>query len=143
MIWDALYIAKWNIVVQIVPFPELFYTLLWNPFKHQTTPLIIEVPLWLLEVWVRGLYNSWWFCVHKLSMFIYLSMLGIKKNDSKKYRPKFKRRLCTHLSNYTSWKRFIRLKWILKICLQYCILGLTTIHCRSLPLMSNQVKLGA
>ena len=30
--------------------------------------------LWPLEVWVRGLYNSWWFCVHKLSMFIYLSM---------------------------------------------------------------------
>ena len=27
-----------------------------------------------LEVWVRGLDNSWWFCVHKLSMFIYLSM---------------------------------------------------------------------
>jgi len=36
------YIAQWNIV-QIVPFPELFYTLLWNPLKHQTTPLIIEV----------------------------------------------------------------------------------------------------
>ena len=31
--------------------------------------------LWPLEVWVRGMYNSWWFCVHKLSMFIYLSML--------------------------------------------------------------------
>ena len=30
--------------------------------------------LWPLEVWVRGLYNSWWFCVHKLSTFIYLSM---------------------------------------------------------------------
>ena len=33
--------------------------------------------LWPLEVWVRGLYNSWWFCVHKLSMFIYLSMNSI------------------------------------------------------------------
>ena len=31
--------------------------------------------LWPLEVRVRGLYNSWWFCVHKLSMFIYLSMV--------------------------------------------------------------------
>ena len=31
--------------------------------------------LWPLEVWVRGLYNSCWFCVHKLSMFIYLSMV--------------------------------------------------------------------
>ena len=30
-----------------------------------------------LEVWVRGLYNSWWFCVHKLSMFIYLSMASL------------------------------------------------------------------
>jgi len=30
--------------------------------------------LWPQEVWVRGLYNSWWFCVHKPSMFIYLSM---------------------------------------------------------------------
>jgi len=37
------YIAQWNIVVQIVPFLESFYTLLWNPLKHQTTPLIIEV----------------------------------------------------------------------------------------------------
>ena len=34
--------------------------------------------LWPLEVWVRGLYNSWWFCVHKLPMFIYnLSMVEI------------------------------------------------------------------
>ena len=38
----------------------------------QTTLLLIEV---YLEVWVRGLYNSWWFCVHQLFMFIYLSML--------------------------------------------------------------------
>ena len=38
-----------------------------HPAYHWST-------LWLLEVWVRGLYNSWWFCVHKLSMFIYLSM---------------------------------------------------------------------
>ena len=36
-------IAQWNIVVQIVPLPEIFYILLWNPLKHQTTPLIIEV----------------------------------------------------------------------------------------------------
>ena len=43
--------------------------------KTPTTPLIIEVHVLLpQEVWVRGLYNSWWFCVHKLSMFIYLSM---------------------------------------------------------------------
>ena len=37
-----------------------------HPAYHWST-------LWPLEVWVRGLYNSWWFCVHKLS-FIYLSM---------------------------------------------------------------------
>jgi len=36
----TLYVAQWNIV-QIVPFPKLFYTLLWNPLKNQTTPLII------------------------------------------------------------------------------------------------------
>ena len=35
---------------------------------------IIEVHFDPIEVWVRGLYNSWWFCVHKLSMFIYLSV---------------------------------------------------------------------
>ena len=39
-----------------------------HPAYHWST-------LWPLEVWVRGLYNSWWFCVHKLSMFIYLSMV--------------------------------------------------------------------
>ena len=38
-----------------------------HPAYHWST-------LWPLEVWVRGLYNSWWFWVHKLSMFIYLSM---------------------------------------------------------------------
>ena len=31
--------------------------------------------LWPLELWVRGLYNYWLFCVLKLSMFIYLSMI--------------------------------------------------------------------
>ena len=44
----------------------------WNtkppPAYHWST-------LWPLEIWVRGLYNSWWFCVHELSMFIYLSMV--------------------------------------------------------------------
>ena len=35
--------------------------------------------LWPLEVWVRGLYNSWWFCVHMLSMFIYLSMVAARE----------------------------------------------------------------
>ena len=39
-----------------------------HPAYHWST-------LWPLEVWFRGLYNSWWFCVHKLSMFIYLSMI--------------------------------------------------------------------
>ena len=39
-----------------------------HPAYHWST-------LWPLEVWVRGLYNSWWFCVNKLSMFIYLSMI--------------------------------------------------------------------
>ena len=38
-----------------------------HPAYHWST-------LWPIEVWVRGLYNSWWFCVHKLYMFIYLSM---------------------------------------------------------------------
>ena len=39
-----------------------------HPAHHWST-------LWPLEAWVRGLYNSWWFSVHKLSMFIYLSMV--------------------------------------------------------------------
>jgi len=38
-----------------------------HPAYHWST-------LWPLELWVGGLYNPWWFCVHKLSMFIYLSM---------------------------------------------------------------------
>ena len=38
-----------------------------HPAYHRST-------LWPLEVWVRGLYNSWWFWEHKLSMLIYLSM---------------------------------------------------------------------
>ena len=39
-----------------------------HPAYHRST-------LWPLEVRVPGLYNSWWFSVHKLSMFIYLSMV--------------------------------------------------------------------
>ena len=38
-----------------------------HPAYHWST-------LWPLEVWVRGQYNSLWFCVHKLSMFLHLSM---------------------------------------------------------------------
>ena len=44
-----------------------------HPAYHWST-------LWNLKVWVRGLYNSWWFCVHKLSMFIYLSMENCTRN---------------------------------------------------------------
>ena len=43
-------------------------------FKIPNHPAYHWSTLWPLEVWVRGLYNSRWFCVHKLSMFIYLSM---------------------------------------------------------------------
>ena len=42
--------------------------------KTPNHPAYHWITLWPLEVWVPGLYNSWWFCVHKLSMFIYLSM---------------------------------------------------------------------
>ena len=67
-------ILQWNIVVQIVPFPELFYTYSMKSIKTPNHPAYHWITLWPLEVWVRGLYNSWWFCVHKQSMFIYLSM---------------------------------------------------------------------
>ena len=36
-----------------------------HPAYHWST-------LWPLEVWVGGLHNSWWFCVHKLSMFLFI-----------------------------------------------------------------------
>ena len=45
-----------------------------KPIKTPNHPAYHWSTHWPLEVWVRGLYNSWWFCVHKLSMFIYLSM---------------------------------------------------------------------
>jgi len=49
-----------------------------HPAYHWST-------LWppALEVWVRWLYNSWWFCVHKLSMFIYLSMFQTEQENSR------------------------------------------------------------
>ena len=47
-----------------------------HPAYHWST-------LWPLEVWVRGLYNSWWFCVHKLSMFIYLFIYDFISENSK------------------------------------------------------------
>ena len=42
------------------------------------------------------------------------------------------------LSNFTSWKGFICLKWILRICPQHCILSLTTLHSRSVPFMRTK-----
>ena len=45
-------------------FPELFYTLLWNPLKHQTTPLFIELHF---DPFVQ-------FLVILRTLFIYLSM---------------------------------------------------------------------
>ena len=42
--------------------------------KTQNQPAYRWSALWPLKLWVRGLYNSWWFCGHKLSIFIYLSM---------------------------------------------------------------------
>ena len=46
-----------------------------HPAYHWST-------LWPLEVWVGGLHNSWWFCVHKLSMFFYLSMENMDPSHS-------------------------------------------------------------
>ena len=68
-----------------------------HPAYHWST-------LWPLKVWVRGLYNSWWFCVHKLYMFIYLSMTishpipvdNIEKNV--KNRPPLLHRHNLHIS---------------------------------------------
>jgi len=62
---------------------------------------------WPLEVWVRGLYNSWWFCVHKLSMFIYLSMV---KTDSQNGHSKriLKIEFALLLNSYTdTMKKFL------------------------------------
>ena len=36
-------------------------------------------------MWVHGLYNSGWFCVHKLSMFIYLSMVPTHMTKRKSF----------------------------------------------------------
>ena len=38
-----------------------------HPAYHWST-------LWPLEVWVLGLYKPWWFCIHKLSMFISINV---------------------------------------------------------------------
>ena len=59
-----------------------------HPAYHWST-------LWPLEVWVRRLYNSWWFCVHKLSMFIYLSMETSCAG-------------CLHIENLPFLRRFIQ-----------------------------------
>ena len=45
-----------------------------------------------------------------------------------------------NLSNYTSCKCFLCLKWILKMFPQYCILSLTTIRCWSLPLKNQNCQ---
>ena len=50
-------------------------------------------PLWPLEVWVRGLYNSWWFCDIYVYLFIYdqpcTSVLSWIKNSLNIYLSSF------------------------------------------------------
>ena len=69
-----------------------------HPAYHWST-------LWPLEVWVRGLYNAWWFCVHKLSMFIYLSMGMAKMKIWKSIICIYPKIKCAH-SRY--WNQGIR-----------------------------------
>ena len=47
--------------------------------SNSSIPGVILHSIYKIEVWVRGLYNSWVFCVHKRSMFIYLSMFTADK----------------------------------------------------------------
>ena len=50
----------------------ILHSIMKSIYKTPNHPAYHWSTLWLLEV--CGLYNSWWFCVQKLSMFIYLSM---------------------------------------------------------------------
>ena len=71
---------------------------------------------WPLEVWVRGLYNSWWFCVHKLSMFIYLSIrITIKKDNTQEFKLQMNHQTheennYTHLDSLFSFSLGVKLK---------------------------------
>ena len=68
------YIAQWNIVVHSSITGVILHSIM-KSIKTPNHPAYHWSTLSPLEVWVRGLYNSWWFCVHKLSMFIYWSMV--------------------------------------------------------------------
>ena len=57
-----------------IKFTPEWFNIIMKSIKIPNHPAYHWITLWPLEVWVRELYNSWLFCVHKLSMFIYLSM---------------------------------------------------------------------
>ena len=80
---------------------------------------------------IRLLYNFYF-------IFRFRYLIIKKKTILKTNPPKFMISnvdFALKLSNYTSWKRFVSLKWILKNMFTiYCILSSTTRHCRSLPL---------
>ena len=48
-------------------------TIIMKSLKTLNHPACLWSTLWPLEVWVHGLKNSGLFCVHKLSLFIYLA----------------------------------------------------------------------
>ena len=54
--------------------PKVILHSIMKSIKTPNHPAYHWSTLWPLEVWVRGLYDSWWFCVHKLylCLFIYL-----------------------------------------------------------------------
>jgi len=58
--------------------PGIILHSIMKSIKTPNHPAYYWSTLWPLEVFiVRGLYKSWWFCVHKLSMFICLFMIEL------------------------------------------------------------------
>ena len=94
-------------------------------------------------MWIQYPYCLYWYIrrrlyleYDKLNNLTKKNYLIIKKTDSKNVGV-FNVEFALKLMIYRSLKSFICLKWILRICLQHCILSSTTFHSRPVPLIKK------
>jgi len=98
------------LLFKIVPFPGSFYTLLWNPLKHQTSnhPAYHWSTLWPLEDEFADCTMSTilgdFAYISYLCLFIYLCLFTYKGEGSRLNSPR-----CNNIWNLMNWEREIKL----------------------------------
>ena len=95
-------------------------------FEIQTIPLIIEVNFDHKSMSSRTVQLSWWFCVHKLSMFIFSSMRLLLNSNHQNWR-----RYCKNFTNCNFFNKSILSKYLIpsSIFKTYCFTFILYLPC--------------